>query len=146
MCSYLTYIVHIMPDTHSNSDRLNDLLFTIRYIPKILKRTVQYGVLGAVMGVGMTFLCKDYLSKFAEEHHNAVDLVDGYVADDEEYLHLSRTAEFNRVTPPISEFLPIYSSIVGAGAGTFFALSRVKTDYQEQLAADRELRRISVMV
>lgn len=135
-----------MPDSTSSPDRLNDLLFTIRYIPRVLKKTVQYGLLGCVIGFGMTFVCKDYLNKFAEEHHDAVDLVDGYVADDDEFLHFSRTAEFNQVTPPISEFLPIYSSVIGAGAGTLFALSKVRSDFNDQLAQDRELRRISAIV
>ncbi|MBL7480079.1 hypothetical protein [Legionella bononiensis] len=135
-----------MPISYTTSDLYNDLLFTVRYLPKVVKNTVQYGLLGAILGYGAAFVCKRSLTQFAQEQHEAVDLVDGYVPDEEEFLHFSRNRYVNRVTPPISEFVPIYSSIIGAGAGALFALSKVSSDYSVQLKQDREERRLDVMV
>ncbi|KTD47551.1 hypothetical protein [Legionella quateirensis] len=127
-------------------DLYNDLLFTVRYVPKVIKHTVQYGLLGAILGFGTAFACKNSIVQFAQEKHDAVDLVDGYVPDAEEFLHFSRNRHVNRITPAISEFIPIYSSIIGAGAGALFALSKVSSDFSVQLKQDREDRRLDVLI
>ncbi len=123
----------------------DDLLFVVRYMPKVLKKTLTFGFIGAVTGFGISYVFTESLNQFAEKNHNAVDPSGNYVANDEKFLHFSRNQYHNQKTPTIEEFLPYYSALVGAGAGTLFALSTVPNDFREQLAGDRERRALDMV-
>ncbi|MCL9684484.1 hypothetical protein [Legionella maioricensis] len=128
--------------SHETGD---DLLFTVRYMPKILTTTIKYGFYGALLGLGASYVFAESLNRYAEQNHDGVDLTDSYVANDEAFMKFSRNKHFNKRTPPISEFLPVYGAIVGAGAGALFSLSKVANDFSKQLNEDREMRRLNMV-
>jgi hypothetical protein len=128
-----------------SSEAADDLLFVVRYMPKILTTTLKYGFYGAVFGLGASYVFTASLSRYAEENHDAVDLTDRYVANDEAFLKFSRNQHFNQHTPPIYEFIPVYGAIVGACAGTLFSLSKVSDDFSKQLNEGKEIRKLRVV-
>ncbi len=123
----------------------DDLLFVIRYMPKALKKTLTFGFIGAVVGYGASYVLTESLNQFAEKNHSAVDLTDNYVANDEKFLHFSRNPHYNQNTPAIEEFIPYYSALVGASAGTLFALTRIPGEFREQLIDDRHRRALEIV-
>ncbi|CEG55639.1 hypothetical protein [Legionella fallonii] len=135
----------MFPYFFSTRNALDDLLFTIRYAPKAAAKTIAYALCGATLGYGISYTCTESLKHFAEDHHDEVDLTDSYVRDDEQFLHVSRDQRFNQVTPPISDFIPYYAAIVGAGAGTLFAVSKVTCEFKEQLEEDRARRTLDLV-
>lgn len=127
-----------------SNELINDLWFTVNYVPRALGKGFKYCVYGAVIGFASNFLFQEGLKQFAQDNHDSVDLTNQYVADDEQFLKLSRGVN-NQITPPISDFLPIYSSLVGAGAGALFALYKVRNEYNEELSEDRQLRKMNIV-
>lgn len=128
-----------------NRNTRDDLLFAVRFVPKALTKMFAFSLIGATAGYGSSFVFTKSLNQFAEKNHSAVDLTNSYVANDEKFLHFSRNEHHNRTTPAIEEFIPYYSAIIGAGAGTLFALSQIPETFKEQLAEDRARRALDIV-
>lgn len=128
-----------------NRNIRDDLLFAIRFAPKALTQILAFSLIGAAVGYGSSYLFAKNLNQFADKNHNAVDLTDSYVANDEKFLRFSRDEHYNKITPAIEEFIPYYSAMLGVGAGTLFALSRIPSDFREQLAEHRENRALDMV-
>ena len=134
----ITLICNLIIMTGSE-ELFNDLWFTIKYVPLALGRGFKYCIYGALIGFASSFLLKESLKTYARENHDYVDILDKYVPDEEEYFKFNRGPD-NKVTPPISNFLPIYGSLIGAGAGAFFALHRAKIEFHQELQQERQTR------
>ncbi|AHE66390.1 hypothetical protein Loa_00822 [Legionella oakridgensis ATCC 33761 = DSM 21215] len=125
-------------------DYLSDVLFFVRYVPEALAGAVKHAAIGALLGWGTSYVCWSGLQAFAAEHHDAVDLTGNHVAEGEQFLRMSRQPQFNKVTPPISDILPVYTSGVGACAGFFYGLNKKCREYPERLRQERESREASL--
>lgn len=129
----------------NHQDRLGDVLFVLRYASKSSLTILKYGLYGAISGWVTCYLFQEAVEKFAEENHSVIDESGNYVAEDKKFLHFSRTSEFNRATPSITEALPYYTALVGATAGTLFATNSVVSQYSAQLNEDRITRRLNIV-
>lgn len=127
------------------SELISDLVFIIRYTPKALTTVSKYCFLGALVGWSSCYILQESWNNFAREHHSTIDPGRTYVPEDERYLKFSRHSQFNQVTPPIGEALPLYASLVGAGAAGFFALNQVVHDLGNKLHDDRIIRQFDIV-
>ncbi|WP_133126750.1 hypothetical protein [Legionella nagasakiensis] len=125
---------------------LSDVLFFVRYVPEAMACTVKHAAIGALLGWGISYACSSSLQAFAAQHHDAVDITRNHVPDGEQFLGMSRQAQFNKVTPPISDILPFYASGVGACAGFFYGLNKKYREYPERLRQERESREASLHI
>jgi hypothetical protein len=116
-----------------------DIRFFLNYLPEATATIVTYGFLGAAVGYGLSKTSPDELRKFAAKHHDAVDVTDGYVKEEDEFMHFNRGFT-NRRTPSVNEILPVYSSAIGACAGVLFGAFRAKKKFVEKLHAERDER------
>lgn len=130
-------------ERNENISLLNNALFLIQYVNFSAVTCLKYTLCGAVLGYGSGLLLTESLTKFAIENPDAVNLDGGnHVPDHEQYLSFSRDSQFNKVTPPISEVLPLYSTALGAGAGLLFGLNKTYTEFSEKFKNERELNRL----
>jgi len=130
----------ILINAQSAPDRFADMYFMVRYLPRAVGDSLKFALYGGVLGLLVGNVYEGSLSKFARQHHNAVDVNNSYVPDDQEFLHLSRNRNFTQVTPSINKILPLYSAALGAGAGFFVGVLKNKNEFLAALSRDRNAR------
>ncbi|WP_058535573.1 hypothetical protein [Legionella saoudiensis] len=140
-----------MPSSHTNTthtgsvDLIGDLLFTARYIPKALLTLSLYSLTGAVSGWSSTYVFKESWNNYAQANPHIIDPNSQYAAQDEKYLHFSRSKQFNQVTPTIDEAIPAYAAMLGACTGGFFAAQRIIGDFKRELEEERITRSLNIV-
>lgn len=107
----------------------------VKLIPSTLLSSVKHSIFGGTLGLGLGYLLFEKLLKYTDENHDAVDLQNKYVPDNEQYLHLSRNEHFNRIEPPISDFAPVYAMLLGAGCGFFYGVCK---SYSKKLISSED--------
>lgn len=119
---------------------IEDLHFALLYSPRGLSILSTYCLVGALGGWCSTYTCKKAWDSFAAEHHHTLDPSGVYVAEDLKYMKFSRHQVFNQQTPAISDAIPVYAAILGAGAAGFFAANKIVIEFKTELNKDRKLR------
>ncbi|WP_133135652.1 hypothetical protein [Legionella rowbothamii] len=135
-----------MPTSNTSSpDLISDLLFAARYAPKAVLTISLYSIAGAALGWSSSYLFKESWNNYAQINHQVIDPNGDYAAEEEKYLHFSRSPQFNQVTPTIDEAIPSYASLLGACTGVFFAANKVMNDFKQGLKEDRITRHLDIV-
>ncbi|RUQ90752.1 hypothetical protein [Legionella septentrionalis] len=125
----------------SNAVDAEDLLFTLKFIPRVLLNSVKFGACGMLLGWGCAYNFAELWKSFLTKHSQSVHGLEDYVPDDQRFLHMSRNQHFNQVTPSIASIAPTVGLIVGAGFGIWYGASKKTAEFMEDLNADRAERK-----
>lgn len=120
-------------------DRVQDLLFLVRYIPKILAKGLAYGLCGLTGFYAWTSIYNEGINHYVKENYKLITATD-YIDDENEFMHMSRDARFNKQTPPDSQMVPLIAGGFGGSMCFFLGVCNATKEFKQELNTDRKHR------